>query len=109
MPTAVPVTGELNRAAMDRNGFLFGTNLMPGHIIDTNRLHPLPSQIPFLFDVYSESFNSKSQLIHMPTLRKTVRDLPGGNLKHLKPAEEALMFAVYYTAITSMEEDNVSL
>jgi hypothetical protein len=34
-----------------------------------------------------------------------VRELRGGDLT---PANEALMFSIYYAAITSMEEDDVS-
>lgn len=37
-----------------------------------------------------------------------VRDSRGSQLANLSPANEALMFSIYYAAITSMEEDDVS-
>jgi hypothetical protein len=36
-----------------------------------------------------------------------IRELRG-DMTSLKPANEALMFAIYYSAIISMEEDEVS-
>jgi hypothetical protein len=36
-----------------------------------------------------------------------VRDLRG-QVTNLTPGNEALMFSIYYAAITSMEEDDVS-
>jgi hypothetical protein len=37
-----------------------------------------------------------------------VRDLRGKDMTSLTPANEALMFSIYYAAITSMEEEDVS-
>jgi len=99
-------TQELERAPLDRHAFLFRHNLSPS-AADTRELHPLPSQIPFLLNIFSESVNSFAQIVHMPNLTKMVRDLRG-DMTRLTPANEALMFSIYYSAITSMEEDDVS-
>ena len=107
LPTKEPSTHELDRHPLDRNGLLFRST-MNGAAVDSRNLHPLPSQIPFLLDVFSENVNSKAQVVHMPSLRKMIRNLPGGDLKKLTPVNEALMFAVYYAAVTSMENDSVS-
>ena len=37
-----------------------------------------------------------------------VRDLRGNGMTRYTPSNEALMFSIYYAAITSMEEDDVS-
>ena len=37
-----------------------------------------------------------------------VRDLRRSDKADLTPANEALMFSIYYAAVTSMEEDDVS-
>jgi len=71
--------------------------------------HPLPSQIPFLLDIFFENVNAVSRIVHGPTLTKIARDLRTSDFKSLTPANEALMFSVYYSAINSMDEDDVSL
>jgi len=44
----------------------------------------------------------------MPTITKLVRHLRASDMTSLSPANEALMFSIYYAAITSMEEEDVS-
>lgn len=52
--------------------------------------------------------NMIAQVAHIPTVRKLIRDVPGGDLSALSPTDSALMFAIYYAAVTSMEEADVS-
>ncbi|KAJ5783320.1 transcriptional regulator family: Fungal Specific TF [Penicillium psychrosexuale] len=101
-------TQELDRTPAERHGFLFGHNLSPFSPNLTDLL-PLPSQIPFLLDVFSENVNIIFQIVHLPTIKNMVRDWRGREMKGLTPANEALMFAIYYAAITSMEEEDVLL
>lgn len=89
----------------ERHAFLFGHNLGPS-TPDLRDFRPLPSQIPFLLDIYSENVNGIMQVVHMPTITKMVRGSRGSSLT---PANEALMFSIYFAAVTSMEEDDVSL
>jgi hypothetical protein len=107
-----PSTQELDRTPSERHAFLFKHNLTPSFLSsavpDLREFHPLPSQIPFLLDVYSENINTIGQAVHMPTVTKMVRDLRG-DVSKLTPANEALMFSIYYAAITSMEEDDVNI
>ena len=58
--------------------------------------------------MFSENVNLITQFVHMPTVTKMARELRGGGRMRLTPANEALMFSIYYAAITSMEEDEVS-
>ena len=102
-----PSTQELERTPWQRQAFLFGRSLSPS-FPDLREFHPLPSQIPFLLDVFSENVNSMIRIIHIPTVTKMVRDLRGSDMTRLTPANEALMFSIYYATITSMEEDDVS-
>ena len=106
-PGKPPSTQELHRAPSERHGFLFGHNLNPS-APDLREFHPLPSQIPFLLDVFCESVHSIMPIVHFPTVAKIARDLRGSNMTSLTPANEALMFSIYYAAITSMEEEDVS-
>jgi len=100
-------TQELERTPSERHAFLFRHNLSPS-APDIREFHPLPSQIPFLLDVFSENVNIVVPIVHIPTVAKMVRGLRGSDMTSLTPANEALMFSIYYAAITSMEEDDVS-
>ena len=100
-------TQELQRTPSERHAFLFRHNLSPSGP-DLREFHPLPSQIPFLLDVFSENVNSIIRIVHIPTITKMVRDLRRSDKADLTPANEALMFSIYYAAVTSMEEDDVS-
>ncbi|KAJ5469682.1 hypothetical protein N7539_009300 [Penicillium diatomitis] len=104
-PTKQLSTAESERPPEDRNAFVFRRTSIP-HSPDLRDLHPLPSQIPFLINVFSENVNFLLQTVHEPTLSRMIRDLRG-NLASLDPATEALMFSIYYGAVTSMEEDDV--
>ncbi|KAJ5297018.1 uncharacterized protein N7443_007911 [Penicillium atrosanguineum] len=107
-----PSTQELDRTPSERHAFLFKHNLASSGLNSTTpdlrEFHPLPSQIPFLLDVYSENINVLGQVVHMPTIKNMVRDLRGDVTK-LTPANEALLFSIYYAAVTSMEEDDVNI
>ena len=100
-------TQELERTPSERHAFLFRHNLSPS-APDIREFHPLPSQIPFLLDIFSENVNYVVPIVHIPTVTKMVRDLRGSDMTSLTAANEALMFSIYYAAITSMEEDDVS-
>ncbi len=106
-PGKSPSTQELERTPSERHAFLFRHNLSPS-APNLREFHPLPSQIPFLLDIFSENVNAVSRIVHIPTISKMIRDLRGSDMSSLTPANEALMFAIYYAAITSMDEDDVS-
>ena len=106
-PRKTPSTQELARKPSERHGFLFRHNLNPS-ASDLSEFHPLPSQIPFLLDVFSENVNLWMQIVHIPTVTKMLRDSRGTGMTRLTPVNEALMFSIYYAAVTSMEEDDVS-
>ncbi|KAI2473126.1 fungal-specific transcription factor domain-containing protein [Annulohypoxylon bovei var. microspora] len=103
-PGKTPSTQELDRTPSERHAFLFRNNLSSPSP-DLREFHPLPSQIPFLLNVFSENVNAMARLVHLPTVNKMIRDA-GGDLSTLTPANEALMFAIYYASITSMEKDD---
>jgi hypothetical protein len=106
-PGKTPSTQELERTPEARNAFMFRHNLM-NFAPDLRDFHPLPSQIPFLLGVFSENVNMFLQSIHEPTVTKMIRDLRG-DMTGLTPANEALMFSIYYAAVTSMEEEDVMM
>ncbi|KAF4636042.1 hypothetical protein G7Y89_g2055 [Cudoniella acicularis] len=99
-------TQELKRTPSERHAFLFQHNLSPS-APNLHEFHPLPSQIPLLLDVFSDNVNSVTRIVHVPTVAKMVRHLRGSDMTSLTPANEALMFSIYYAAITSMEDDDI--
>ncbi|RSL87635.1 hypothetical protein CEP51_002135 [Fusarium floridanum] len=105
-PTTAPSTRELERAPSERHAFLFRHNLT-GAAPDIADLRPLPSQVPFLLDIFSENVNIVARIVHMPTIRKMIRETRSSGTS-LSPVNEALMFSIYYAAVTSMEEDDVA-
>lgn len=107
LPGKASLIQELDRTPSERHAFLFRHDLsQPAP--DLRQFHPLPSQIPFLLEVFSENVNLFVRVVHIPTVTKMVRDLRGGGMTSLTASNEALMFSIYYAAITSMEEDDVS-
>ena len=98
-------TQELDRTPAERNAFLFRHGFgVAGPGLD--RFRPLPSQIPFLLNVYAENIHKVGQVMHLPTIQKMLRDHDSRGTP-LNAANETLMFAIYYAAVTSMEEEDV--
>ncbi|KAK0732529.1 fungal-specific transcription factor domain-containing protein [Apiosordaria backusii] len=74
--------------------------------VDLRPLHPLPSQIPFIWQVFQENVDPILKVLHVPSMNKLIRDYRR-NLDTLTPSTEALMFSIYYASITSLDEDEV--
>ncbi|RYP08730.1 hypothetical protein DL764_001750 [Monosporascus ibericus] len=89
----------------DHHGFVLGYRSSE---VDLSKLHPLPSQIPFIWQVYVENVDPLVKILHVPTMNKIIRDCRN-SMKNLSPGLEALMFSIYFGSITSMEEDEVKL
>ncbi|KAF2760777.1 hypothetical protein EJ05DRAFT_242344 [Pseudovirgaria hyperparasitica] len=103
LPATSLTNDEIDRTPWNRNAFLFKQNLnMTGP--DLRELHPLPSQIPYLLDIFQENVNSISGLIHCPTVAKMLRD---SQKTGLSPSDESLAFSIYYAVVVSMEEEDV--
>ncbi|RYP67742.1 hypothetical protein DL771_007075 [Monosporascus sp. 5C6A] len=89
----------------NHHGFVLGYKSSE---VDLSKLHPLPSQIPFIWQVYVENVDPLVKILHVPTMDKIIRDWRN-SMNNLSPGLEALMFAIYLGSITSMEEDEVKL
>ena len=69
-------------------------------------LHPPPAQLNALFYTYEKNVDPMVKILHIPSLRKLVQSasanidaIPSGNYV------EALLFAMYYAAVTSLTEE----
>ncbi|TDZ16357.1 Bikaverin cluster transcription factor bik5 [Colletotrichum orbiculare MAFF 240422] len=90
-------------ASTDHHAFILGYRSSD---VDLRKLHPLPSQIPFMWQVYQENVEPLLKILHIPTMEKLIRDMRR-NMDDLTAGNEALLFSIYYAAVTSMEDDEV--
>ncbi len=75
--------------------------------VDLKALHPLPSQIPFYWQTFLENVQPLVKILHTPTMNKVIKEVQN-NLDSLSKSTEALMFAIYFATITSMNANEVS-
>lgn len=90
-------------ATLPHQSFIFGYSSAN---VDLGPLRPLPSQIPFMWQMYQENVDPIVKILHVPTMNKLIREI-STNLDRLTPSAEALMFALYYGTVTSMEQEDV--
>ncbi|KAI1420697.1 fungal-specific transcription factor domain-containing protein [Xylaria sp. FL1777] len=85
------------------DGFPFAVGGPPQSITD---LHPSGVQIFQLWQIYLDNVNPLLKLTHTPTLQVQIIDA-SRNLTRVSKSLEALMFAIYLMAITSLTDDEV--
>ena len=106
-PKSSPSTAEADRTPLDRYAFFLKPNLsFASH--NTSTLLPMASQIPFLLEVFSERVHFVIGLPHMPSLKKLLQHRRSGRMESSSPGEEALVFSVFYAAICSLDEHEVT-
>ena len=96
---------DYNSPAQDRfashQGFIFGYSSLK---VDLKSLHPSPSQIFILWEVYKENVDPVVKLIHRPTTRNILLNAASSTDKISRPAE-ALLFSIYFGAVTSLSQE----
>jgi hypothetical protein len=100
------LTHEIQRSPAERHAFLFGHSGR-GQDVDLSPFKPLLSQVQFLYQTFVDNVNVLLQLVYMPITDKLVRKMTSPMSDPPSPCEEALMFAIYYAAVTSMEPEDV--
>jgi hypothetical protein len=88
----------------NHQSFIMGYNSSD---VNIKNLHPLPSQIPFYWQTFIENVHPLVKILHAPTMAKTIKEVQN-NLDSLSRSTEALMFAIYFATITSMNGTEVS-
>lgn len=88
----------------DHHSFVFGFRSAD---VNLQSCHPSPSHADFLWSVYKESVEPLIKIIHVPSVEVMLRDARRGSEK-LTPTNEALMFAIYFSAVTALEPEEVS-
>ncbi|QPG95103.1 hypothetical protein C2857_007678 [Epichloe festucae Fl1] len=87
----------------DHHAFILGYRSAD---VDLQKLHPLPSQSTFLWSAYRENVEPIIKVMHVPSVDLILRDARR-NFDELSPGNKALVFAIYFAAITSLESDEV--
>ncbi len=82
------------------SGFIFSYHSLSQEL---QRFHPPPERIFSLWQLYLESVDPLLKMFHSPTIQKQVLRA-GQDLSNIGRGTEALMFAIYYAAVTSMEK-----
>ena len=79
-------------------GFLFGFSSTSANL---RALHPTPSQVWIMWEVYKENVDPLIRLLHRPTVKNIVFQASNRPETINKPTE-ALLYAIYYAAVTSL-------
>jgi hypothetical protein len=74
--------------------------------VDLLSFHPHASHVPFLWSVYQENVETLVKVLHVPSTESIIREARG-NPAALSPANEALVFGIYFSAVVSLEPDEV--
>ncbi|VUC27423.1 unnamed protein product [Clonostachys rosea] len=72
---------------------------------DTVR-QPLPSQVPYLWQVYVDNVDSFIKVLHVPSMGKIIKQAKG-KFDSLSEGLRALMYAISLAAITALDEIEV--
>lgn len=67
---------------------------------------PDPAHVPYLWSIYQENVEPLIKTVHVPTMDKIFRDARH-SFHQLTTAYQALVLAIYYGAIVSLEPDDV--
>ena len=71
---------------------------------DMKSLHPHPAQIFRLWHTFLVNVNPMVKMFHAPTVQQAILDA-SGDLKNASRPIEALMFAIYLLAVTSLGDE----
>ena len=71
---------------------------------DMESLHPQLAQIFRLWQTFLVNVNPMVMMFHAPTVQQTILDA-SGDLKNVSKPIEALMFAIYLLAVTSLRDE----
>lgn len=89
---------EQDRLNGTHQAFIFGYS---STLLDLRELHPSPSQIFILWEVFKENVDPVVRILHRPTAKVILMNAASSLDRVSKPAE-ALLFSIYFGAVVSM-------
>jgi hypothetical protein len=90
-----PETADYSSTGNDHQSFVLGYS---SSSVNLRRLHLLPSQLPFYFQVYAQKVDPLLKLLHLPSLEKMMKEA-ANDLDSLGRGQEALLFAIYFAVV----------
>jgi len=93
---------ENGQALGNHHGFIFG---LSSQNVDMLSLHPVPQQIGMYWQAFKENVDPLVKVLHIPTFDRTIMEA-ASNLANLPRALEALLFTIYYGAVTSLSGED---
>ena len=90
-------TSEYSNSA--HQGFIFGYS---STMVNLKKLHPSPTQVFILWEVFKENVDPMVRILHRPTARNIIMKASSGT-ETLSKAAEALLFALYFSAVVSLD------
>ncbi len=79
-------------------------NISAAH--EREALHPLPSQMLFLWQIYMDNVDPFMKVLHVPTMTKVISELRG-SYQSLGASMQALVLVISLAAIMSLEDEEV--
>ncbi|KAM0420570.1 hypothetical protein ACHAPT_011616 [Fusarium lateritium] len=102
-----PEVGSTIHRAFDR---MFATDGFPfiigGPLGPITQLHPSTIHIFQLWQIYIDNINPLLKITHVPTVQAQIIEA-SSHIENVPSNIEALMFAIYFMAVTSLEEADV--
>ncbi|KKA27748.1 hypothetical protein TD95_001269 [Thielaviopsis punctulata] len=84
-------------------GFFYGFKSIS---CDLQKFHPKGTDIPFLWEKYCANVEPAVKIVHIPTWSKVIGQAARGDLT-LPVQNQAMLFAIYFSAITSLEDSEI--
>src|SRR6266536_1190544 len=91
-------SGSSHHSHPHHQGFIFGYSSLSTNL---RSLHPTPSQVFTLWEIYKENVDPIVKILHRPSMRKWLLDV-SGSLDNLNKSNEAMLFSIYHSAVTSL-------
>ena len=86
--------------------FIFGMTTVPQGS-GLRHLHPPEARIFSLWQVYLENVDPLLKILHVPTTQRQILRA-SSHLDNIPPPIEAIMFAIYYAAVTSLQHSEAT-
>ncbi|RMZ78316.1 hypothetical protein DV737_g3935, partial [Chaetothyriales sp. CBS 132003] len=82
-------------------GFIFGYSSL---MVDLKALHPTPSQIFILWEIFKDNIDPVVRLLHRPTIKEIFMNA-ASSVDRISRAAEALLFSLYFGAVVSLTDE----
>ncbi|RYP78574.1 hypothetical protein DL770_006869 [Monosporascus sp. CRB-9-2] len=104
-----PSEGTTPESARDHTSPSVSSGLLPGYPLRAGHWvvpqHPEPDHVRYLAEIYFHNFDVIVKILHRPTVLAALRRFAdaSGDRTQLTPEQEALFFAIYYAAATTLQ------